>query len=170
MKKYILGFSVLSLVACGETGNKTTTEANTGEQSSLVANTNPETNVSSYEEVVKPVEKPKSLTTIKYLETTHSFGNVMYPSENMYTFKFQNTGNAPLVIESATASCGCTIPNKPEEPILPGEFGELDVIFRPKEGQMGQLVTKKITVTANTQPEQTYLEIKGNVLGAILSE
>ena len=67
------------------------------------------------------------------------------------------------MIESATASCGCTIPNKPEEPILPGEVGELDVIFKPKQGQVGSPVTKKITVVANTEPKETYINIKAQV-------
>lgn len=71
------------------------------------------------------------------------------------------------MIEKATASCGCTVPNKPEEPILPGEIGELDVIFRPKSGQVGQPVTKKITVVANTNPKETYLEISAKVLEAM---
>ncbi len=167
LTKFIGGAAFLALFSCG--GDAETTEAtvNTGEQSSLVANTNPENG--NVENTSNPTTTKKT-TTIEYMETDHDFGKVMYPSENMHTFKFKNTGNVPLVIESATASCGCTIPNKPEEPIMPGEFGELDVIFRPKEGQMGQLVTKKVTVTANTSPEQTYLQIKGTVLGSILSE
>ncbi|MBD3637177.1 MAG: DUF1573 domain-containing protein [Crocinitomicaceae bacterium] len=97
----------------------------------------------------------------------HDFGDVFYPSDNKYTFKFKNTGNVPLVIDDAKASCGCTIPNKPEEPIAPGGIGELDVIFRPKSGQVGQPVTKRITVTANTNPKETYLEITANVKEAM---
>lgn len=167
MKKILIVFTVFLIISCGESNEKLT--ANTGDQSSLVATTTPTSSASS-QDANGSFKTPKNLTTIKYTETKHDFGDVLYPSENMHTFKFQNTGKQPLIIESATASCGCTIPNKPEEPIAPGEYGELDVIFRPKEGQMGQLVTKKITVIANTEPEQTYLEIKGNVLRAILSE
>ena len=47
---------------------------------------------------------------------------------------------------------------------MPGEEGELDVIFRPKEGQVGSPVTKRITVTANTEPMETYLEISAQVV------
>ena len=99
------------------------------------------------------------------MEMVHDFGDVKYPSENLFTFKFKNTGTLPLIIESATASCGCTVPNKPEEAILPGQIGELDVIFSPKEGQQGSVVTKQVTVIANTNPASTVLEIKANVLG-----
>ena len=166
MKKIFLFIASATLLSCGgEESNDV--EMNTDNQSSLVANTNPESDVQVVEDNSKnstqEVNDGKS-TTIEYIDVTHNFGNVFYPSENLYTFKFKNTGNEPLIIESATASCGCTIPNKPEEPILPGEMGELDVIFRPKQGQVGQLVTKKITVTANTVPNETYLEISGNVM------
>lgn len=113
----------------------------------------------------EPVKGPMSKkTSIEYIETVHDFGNVFYPSTNSYTFKFKNTGDEPLTIFNAKASCGCTVPNKPEKPILPGEIGEMDVVFKPKEGQQGTPVTKRITVTANTDPSTTYLDIKANVL------
>ncbi|PZE18233.1 hypothetical protein DNU06_04180 [Putridiphycobacter roseus] len=101
------------------------------------------------------------------MEVDHNYGDVFYPSDNKYTFKFKNTGTEPLTIISAKASCGCTVPRKPEAPVLPGEIGEMDVVFQPKEGQIGQEVTKRITVTANTQPSQTYLDIKANVVGGM---
>ncbi len=166
-KAYILVAAAAFLISCGGEDNSTDTDVNSGDQSSLVANTDPNTEVIVAEEnsanSSEQVDDGER-TTIEYFETTHNFGNVFYPSENLYTFKFKNTGKEPLIIESATASCGCTVPNKPEEPILPGEVGELDVIFRPKQGQVGQMVTKKITVKANTVPNETYLEISGNVM------
>lgn len=164
MKKIILfALPTLLLFSCG--GETTSDESsNSG---SIIAVENPTgDNSEAIKEVkIKAKDTPSGpLTSIEFLETEHHFGNVFYPSENMYTFKFKNTGNAPLTIVSATASCGCTIPNKPEEPILPGAIGELDVIFRPKEGQAGTLVTKKITVIANTEPKETYINIKADVL------
>jgi len=114
-----------------------------------------------------PTENIGAISTMEFEEVNHDFGNVIYPSENMYTFKFKNTGNEPITIVSAKASCGCTIPNKPEEPVLPGEIGEIDVIFRPKQGQAGTPVTKRITVIANTDPKETYINVKANVLKAM---
>ena len=145
-------------------------EATTDESSSssIIAVENPELEIKTLPSVEKKavdeavVSGP--VTSIEFLETEHHFGNVFYPSENMHTFKFKNTGDFPLTIESAKASCGCTIPNKPEEPIAPGEIGELDVIFRPKQGQAGSPVTKKVTVVANTNPRETYINIKADVL------
>ncbi len=161
-------FSAALLMSCsGAEEEGSDIEVNTEGESSVVGTVNPEsgaviTNPNSSSEDVSGEE-----TTIEYFEMKHDFGNVFYPSDNKYTFKFKNTGDKPLVIEKATASCGCTVPNKPEEPILPGEIGELDVIFRPKSGQVGQPVTKKITVVANTNPKETYLEISAKVLEAM---
>lgn len=155
--------TVLLMSCGGEESSSTESNAN---ESSLIAVENPTGDNKAQNQVtIGEKETPTGpTTTIEYMESEFDFGNVFYPSENMHTFKFKNTGDVPLTIISATASCGCTIPNKPEEPILPGEIGELDVIFRPKEGQAGTLVTKKITVVANTSPKETYLQIKGNVL------
>lgn len=170
--KRIFGFTLaLALISCG--GSETAdNNSNSDEQSSLVANTNPEVENGEHHDddghdhsshSTEEVDDGKT-TTIEYFETKHDFGNVFYPSENLYTFKFKNTGKEPLIIEDAKASCGCTVPNKPDKPILPGEIGELDVIFRPKQNQVGQPVTKRITVTANTSPKETFLDITANVM------
>lgn len=161
MKKTISAFAVLALIACNNEENQ---EVNDGTSSIVALEVSDTDNANDETETTSEATKTGAITVIEYVEEKHNFGNVRYPSENLHTFRFKNTGNAPLVIESATASCGCTVPNKPEKPILPGEFGEMDVIFRPKEGQAGQVVTKTVTVTANTEPKQTYLHIEANVL------
>lgn len=165
MKKLALYSLPLALLSCGgnngETGSNP--EVNNGEQSSVVETTHPEI-TSENHEGHDHNEASGEITTIEFFDVKHDFGNVFYPSDNPFTFKFKNTGSIPLVIKEATASCGCTIPNKPEEPIAPGQVGEIDVIFRPKEGQVGQTVTKKITVVANTAPAETYLEISAKVM------
>ncbi len=166
MKKILGAVFLFTLVACGGDNES---KINDG-VSSLVADeglvgTTPEGNEFGVE--TRNPLSPGS-TTVKYIESSHDFGTVRYPSDNLYTFKFKNTGDVPLLIESATASCGCTVPNKPEEAIMPGELGEMDVIFRPKEGQQGEVVKKRVTVIANTEPKQTYLEITANVMAPIL--
>tara|TARA_B110000037_G_scaffold62147_1_gene76038 strand:- start:31470 stop:31973 length:504 start_codon:yes stop_codon:yes gene_type:complete len=166
MKKILGAVFLFTLVACGGDNES---KINDG-VSSLVADeslvgTTPEGNEFGVE-TSNPLS-PGS-TTVEYIESSHDFGTVRYPSDNLYTFKFKNTGDVPLLIESATASCGCTVPNKPEEAIMPGELGEMDVIFRPKEGQQGEVVKKRVTVIANTEPKQTYLEITANVMAPIL--
>ncbi|MFD1551089.1 DUF1573 domain-containing protein [Putridiphycobacter roseus] len=158
MKKTILYlFAAGTLVACSDSkdGGKSVIQFSDADKSEISADQ-------------KPTKGPLSkITSIEYMEVDHNYGDVFYPSDNKYTFKFKNTGTEPLTIISAKASCGCTVPRKPEAPVLPGEIGEMDVVFQPKEGQIGQEVTKRITVTANTQPSQTYLDIKANVVGGM---
>lgn len=98
-------------------------------------------------------------TSIKFNSDMHEFGNVEVNSENKYSFSFTNSGNEPLKISNAKGSCGCTVPNWPKEPILPGESGKIDVVFRPSKGQAGSKQTKTVTVSANTNPENTILKI-----------
>ena len=90
--------------------------------------------------------------------TTHDFGKVVDGERVEHTFKFTNTGEADLVISSATASCGCTIPEWPKEPIAPGEKGEIKVEFN--SAGKSDMVTKDITILANTNPVKTILQIK----------
>jgi len=98
-------------------------------------------------------------TKIKFGTDVHKFGNVDVNSENKYSFTFKNSGNEPLKISNAKGSCGCTVPNWPKEPILPGKSGEIEVVFRPSKGQAGSKQTKTVTVSANTSPENTILKI-----------
>lgn len=109
-----------------------------------------------------PAETSGPATSISFEKSTHDFGKVMQDSENSYRFKFTNTGSEPLVITNVQASCGCTAPNYPKHPIKPGESDEILVEYRPgkQEGQQN----KTVTVTANTEPAQTVLNITANVL------
>lgn len=100
-------------------------------------------------------------TNITFDTYDHDFGNVPQDSENAYTFTFTNTGSEPLVIEKAKGSCGCTVPTYPKEPIPPGGTGEIGVVYKPGKQKNNQ--TKKVTITANTDPVQTILTIKANV-------
>lgn len=101
-------------------------------------------------------------TSISFARYEHNYGNVAPESTNKTSFVFTNTGKEPLIISNATGSCGCTVPNFPKEPIMPGKTGKIDVEFKPSAGQVGQQ-EKTVTVTANTEPAQTILKIKANV-------
>lgn len=104
------------------------------------------------------------ITSIKFTEEVHNFGTVEVESENLYSFEFSNTGSEPLTITNAKGSCGCTVPQWPKEPIMPGASATIDVKFTPNKGQAGQEVEKIVTVTANTAPENTMVRIKANVV------
>ncbi|MBL6730849.1 DUF1573 domain-containing protein [Bacteroidia bacterium] len=86
------------------------------------------------------------------------FGTITDGEVVEHTFRFTNTGTKDLVISSASASCGCTIPEWPKEPIAPGEKGEIKVEFNSNGKK--DMVTKDITILANTNPVKTILQIK----------
>ena len=100
-------------------------------------------------------------TSIQFPVIAHDFGKVKQNTENSYVFKFTNTGKEPLLISDAKGSCGCTVPEYPKEPIPPGKTSEIKVVYKPG-GQQGSQ-NKTVTVTANTDPPQTLLNISADV-------
>ena len=120
--------------------------------------TTPVAPTSSKQPNVKP-EGP--LPAFKFSEESFDFGTITEGDVVDHVFSFVNEGEAPLIISSATASCGCTVPVWPKTPIAPGEQGEIKVQFnsRSKPG----VQNKTVTVTANTYPKVTRLKIKANV-------
>ena len=107
-----------------------------------------------------PVERG-AITSIEFGEYMHDFGTIQQESTNNHVFTFTNTGDEPLIIDKAKGSCGCTVPEYPKHPINPGETGEIKVEYKP--GKQKNQQTKNITITANTQPEETVLRIKAFV-------
>jgi Protein of unknown function (DUF1573) len=101
-------------------------------------------------------------TTVQMIDSAYNFGKVSDGEKVEYSYRFRNTGKNPLIVSSAVASCGCTVPEKPEEPIMPGETGFLKVVFNSK-GRVGD-VHKEITVTSNAYPRFPVLELTGQVV------
>ena len=101
-------------------------------------------------------------TTVQAIDTVYNFGKITDGESVTYNFRFKNTGNKPLIIADAVASCGCTVPEKPTEPIKPGETGFLKVVFN-SQGRVGE-AHKQITVTSNAFPAFPVLELRGEVL------
>lgn len=106
------------------------------------------------------------LTTIEFEEAILDFGEVTEGDKVTRVYKFKNTGSEPLVISNAKGSCGCTVPQWPREPIAVGGEGEIEVQFdtKGKGSPEGRAQSKRVTITANTDPVNTYLTIKGKVL------
>ena len=99
---------------------------------------------------------------IHFTEETHNFGIINSDKGTVSTeFEFTNQGNAPLVILSATADCGCTRPEYPKNPIAPGKKGKIKVNFIPA-GYQGSF-TKNIKVKSNGSKKTKVLKITGTV-------
>ena len=101
------------------------------------------------------------LARITYEESTFDFGEAVEGDVVVHKFKFTNTGKVPLTILKARSSCGCTIPEYPEEPVPPGGVGEITAKFNT-EGKH-DLQKKLIYVTANTYPGESSVMLKGIV-------
>jgi len=108
------------------------------------------------------------LTSIKFNEYKHDFGTIDEGDVVVHTFEFVNSGTEPLILDKCKGSCGCTVPECPKEPILPGKSGKIEVKFNSKGKKNKQ--TKKVTVTANTDPGQTILTINAQVTPAPVEE
>lgn len=92
-------------------------------------------------------------TTIQWLDSTYrDLGKVKEGQVVEVSFRFKNTGTKNLVIANVSASCGCTVPEKPEKPFAPGEEGVIKAKFDSKGRPHGE-TRKEVFVTANTSPE-----------------
>ena len=89
------------------------------------------------------------ITTIQFKDSVIHAGKIEEGKLLDVEFEFTNTGTEMLIIKNVSASCGCTIPEKPEEPIAPGQSGKIKATFDSK-GRAG-LNQKAITVIANTK-------------------
>ena len=78
------------------------------------------------------------------------------------TFTFTNSGDKPLVINQAIASCGCTVPSYPKAPIKPGQKGTIEVTYNGKTKFTGHF-KKAITIYTNGVPETTRIYIEGTM-------
>jgi Protein of unknown function (DUF1573) len=76
--------------------------------------------------------QPASVTTIQWLDSMREVGEVIEGEKVETQFRFINTGKSPLVVSNVEASCGCTVPEKPTEPIMPGEEGRIKAVFDSK--------------------------------------
>ena len=100
---------------------------------------------------------------ITFENTTYNFGTFSENSPKVTcTFKFKNTGDKPLVIHQAVASCGCTVPQYPKEPIQPGETGQIIVTYNGA-GKFPGHFKKSITIRTNGKNEMTRIYVEGDM-------
>lgn len=104
----------------------------------------------------------KNMTTVSIIDSSFNFGSITEGEKVEFSFRFKNTGTNPLMIFSASASCGCTVPEKPEKPILPGETGFIKVVFN-SSGKHGHN-EKDVNVNSNANPAFPPLKLTGEVI------
>ena len=103
-----------------------------------------------------------NIADIDFEEMIYNYGVVDKGAVITRSFKFTNTGKIPLMIGDAKTTCGCTVPNWPEDPILPGEGGIIKVKFDTSNKKAGRH-KPPITIIANTYPRETIIYLDGIV-------
>ncbi len=104
----------------------------------------------------------KTNETVSFNTVKHSFGKIKLNVPVTYTFELKNNGSKPLIIEQATAQCGCTTPEYSKKPILKNRNSPLKVTFNA--ANPGPF-TKTVTVKFLNIPEPSILTIEGEVVG-----
>lgn len=149
-KAFIILIAGISLAAC-QTGDKKLSAEKEREQylkDSIARG-----------EAEKAIKDTANFTNIQWLDSTYiDLGKVKEGEQVDVAFRFKNSGTKNLVIADVTASCGCTIPEKPEKAFTPGEEGVIKARFdsRDKKGE----VRKMVYVTANTAPNPQELTFR----------
>ncbi|MBV6654509.1 MAG: DUF1573 domain-containing protein [Mameliella sp.] len=158
---------MFALLAVGFVASCNNSESSAQEEArqDLTNNTvQPATPAAAQPAAAQPAAPAGPTTTMSFSETEFDFGTVNEGEKVSHTYTFTNTGNEPLILSNAKGSCGCTVPSWPREPIAPGATGEITVEFnsKNKKGKRNQ----KVTITANTNPPQSFIYLKGDVTPA----
>lgn len=112
------------------------------------------------QEEINTKQDTKDLPEIYFEKTTYDYGKIDYLGEGKCEFTFKNTGNEPLLLTNVRASCGCTTPKWPKEPIKKGEKGTIVVKYNTRI--IGNF-TKTIRVYSNAKTSPVTLRITGTV-------
>ena len=118
-------------------------------------------NSTTYAQTEKVTLSSEAQAKISLEKKSHDFGSIEEGVQATVTFTFKNTGNAPLILNSVKASCGCTTPKWTKEPIAPGSEGQVTAIYNSK-GRPGNF-TKTITIKHNGEGGTEFLTIKHHI-------
>ena len=151
MRKFISIISVIFLTACGS------------QVSDL------ELRVAKLETEIASMRKGGGSTIVPagafpkftFEQEEHNFGQIRDGHIVRHTYRYTNSGEAPLIISKATAACGCTVPQWPKQPIPVGGSGEIQVQF--DSSNKPGMQNKVVTITANTESKVKKLLIRAQV-------
>lgn len=107
------------------------------------------------------ISAQEKVAKIEFKTDTIDYGTIEKGANGVRVFEFTNTGTAPLIISDVKSTCGCTVPKKPEGPIMPGQTGEISVKY---DTNRVNPIRKTITVTSNADTPTVALKIKGEVI------
>ncbi|MDQ3071903.1 MAG: DUF1573 domain-containing protein [Bacteroidota bacterium] len=98
---------------------------------------------------------------VTWSKVTHDFGKIPQGTPVTAEFSFKNTGKIPMVLTNVQASCGCTVPTWPKEPIQPGQSSKISATYNA--AGIGSF-NKVVTVYSNTESGTLLLTLKGEVI------
>ena len=107
-------------------------------------------------------ESDNGTPIINFAVDLYDFGDISQGEKVSYTFAYSNDGDANLIIQSARAGCGCTVPKWNKNPLPPGEKGYIEVVF-DSSGRSGRQI-KSVTVKSNGNPSVKTLKIQANIV------
>ncbi len=97
---------------------------------------------------------------ITFEKTTHDYGTIKKGADGTYEFVFKNTGKEPLILSKPRSNCGCTVPDWPQEPIMPGQSNKIKVTYNTN---LIGVFNKQVTIISNASNSPVVLQIKGTV-------
>lgn len=97
----------------------------------------------------------------KFENEVVDYGEIARNSDGVKILKFTNVGKSPLIITNVKGSCGCTVPTRPKEPIMPGDTGEIEIKYATN--RIGAF-SKTVTITSNATKPSVVIQVKGKVL------
>lgn len=151
MKKFFVFTMGACLFACSPTDTQTKAKFPT-EKDSLKPKNNKTKNIT---------ELVKGPGILEFDETSYDFGTIQQGEIVDHVFRFKNVQKEPVTILQARASCGCTLAEKPEEPIAPNEYGEIKVSFNSKGKKYK--ISKSVRMTTNLSDKAEIVYLKGYV-------
>lgn len=162
MRKTSLLFLLVMIMGCA---NEATTPPE-GEKSNKIQEIKATGKLTTADIIRNPVNADGPTDTVNVAkislsEIIYDFGTVNEGDIVTHVFPFENTGKIPLLITDARSTCGCTVPNWPQEPIPPGGKNEIKVKFDTDKKTKNQ--TKTITIISNTYPSETKIKLVGFV-------